>query len=106
MSTDYMLRGSFGRTRYWVNGYMLERPYGGPEEGGWWYDAGTPTGESFGPFTTLEGAREFRDRVEERHADRNADRWPLHSSLATDLWALLVEEGAPKAFPECTPQYC
>lgn len=22
----------------WVNAYMVDREYGGPEEGGWWYD--------------------------------------------------------------------
>jgi len=25
-----------------VNVYLRERLYGGPEEGGWWFDAGTP----------------------------------------------------------------
>lgn len=26
----------------YVNAYEVTRHYGGPEEGGWWYDAGTP----------------------------------------------------------------
>lgn len=25
----------------WVNVYLVDRAYGGPEEGGWWYDTGT-----------------------------------------------------------------
>lgn len=28
----------------WINIYAVERHYGGPEEGGWWYDSGTPVG--------------------------------------------------------------
>jgi len=27
---------------YWVNVYEIGRSYGGPEEGGWWYDTGEP----------------------------------------------------------------
>lgn len=26
--------------RYWVTVYAVGRKYGGPEEGGWWYDTG------------------------------------------------------------------
>lgn len=26
------------KTTYYVNVYRVERVYGGPEEGGWWYD--------------------------------------------------------------------
>lgn len=30
------------KTEVWyVNVYELDRHYGGPEEGGWWYDSGT-----------------------------------------------------------------
>lgn len=25
-----------------VNAYLVDRLYGGPEEGGWWYDSGAP----------------------------------------------------------------
>ena len=28
------------RTRYVVAFYEIDRRYGGPEEGGWWYDCG------------------------------------------------------------------
>lgn len=26
----------------YVNAYLVQRCYGGPEEGGWWFDSGTP----------------------------------------------------------------
>jgi len=26
----------------YVNAYRVSRAYGGPEEGGWWYDVGEP----------------------------------------------------------------
>jgi len=28
--------------RVYVNAYLTDRRYGGPEEGGWWYDTGEP----------------------------------------------------------------
>jgi hypothetical protein len=35
--------------QFYVNVYDLSRHYGGPEEGGWWYDAGDVI-EVHGPF--------------------------------------------------------
>lgn len=29
------------RPRFYVNAYHVQLAYGGPEEGGWWYDTGT-----------------------------------------------------------------
>jgi hypothetical protein len=36
----YMVPGS--ETLLYVNAYEVSRPYGGPEEGGWWYDSYSP----------------------------------------------------------------
>jgi hypothetical protein len=34
---------AMGDTRYiWVNVYDTAKRYGGPEEGGWWFETGTP----------------------------------------------------------------
>lgn len=43
--------------------FEVERRYGGPEEGGWWYDAGTPVAHSR-PFLTEGGARRAASRME------------------------------------------
>ena len=40
--------------KYYLNVYEVGRAYGGPEEGGWWYDHGT----------FLECIGEFSDRLE------------------------------------------
>lgn len=34
--------GNFFPKPTYVSAFMLERYYGGPEEGGWWYDTQTP----------------------------------------------------------------
>jgi hypothetical protein len=30
------------QSKFYVNVYEVDRSYGGPEEGGWWYDSGVP----------------------------------------------------------------
>lgn len=41
---DYSLAHSIGfdpSTDRWMNIHEVDREYGGPEEGGWWFDSGT-----------------------------------------------------------------
>ena len=42
MRTLFRVRESFHYVDFYVNTYMIDRAYGGREEGGWWYDAGHP----------------------------------------------------------------
>ena len=45
----------------WVNTYHVTRHYGGPEEGGWWYDRGEPVGST--RCKTPEAAQALRDEL-------------------------------------------
>lgn len=53
----------------YANVYAVTRHYGGPEEGGWWYDAGEPIGSvAMHPDWSWETVRTF---LEALYADRN-----------------------------------
>jgi hypothetical protein len=44
-----------------VNAHAVDRNYGGPEEGGWWYDSGEPLASV--PVTTEDEAATVEDRL-------------------------------------------
>lgn len=54
----------------YVNVYEITRCYGGPEEGGWWYDEGEIV-ESHGPFTDQETADKFMLALCEKYSEKN-----------------------------------
>lgn len=91
---------------YYVNGYEVERLYGGPEEGGWWYDAGTSTGESWGPYETHDDAMDVYYALQGEVDLRNEDRPPLHSVMSDGQFTVMVEDHRPVPYwPEVTPRY-
>lgn len=49
---------------YYINVYDVGSAYGGPEEGGWWYDTGEFI-KTIGTAATLEEARALRNNVAE-----------------------------------------
>lgn len=63
---------------YYIHKYEVAQQYGGPEEGGWWYDSGNPCSD-WKPLMcedeeqacevcrTLNHAERERARVEERY---------------------------------------
>ena len=95
-----------GRTRYVVAFYEIDRAYGGPEEGGWWYDCGelrrvlrvTPDADA--AHRLAARANRLMDLVQTRQR-------PV-SSAAYDggrYAAHVCEDTAPFAFPERRPHY-
>lgn len=85
---------------YYVNKYEIGRAYGGPEEGGWWFDYGIFEGcEAM--FTTYEEAREWADALLLAEGPQ-----PSLSSVSTDyVVAFFVEEESGADWPERKPQY-
>ncbi|WP_242098167.1 hypothetical protein [Sphingomonas sp. CROZ-RG-20F-R02-07] len=96
--------------------YLTQRVYGGPEEGGWWYDAGElctdPALTAFG--ITLPDGHEDRARrmsVEvQAHLDRDWNTGdharPTSSVLSTGRFEARVHDGwPPNAFPAERPRY-
>lgn len=91
------------RERY-VNVYEVERVYGGPEEGGWDYDVGTPL-MTLGPWRDDEDWEDARDRVMDWVDQQNAGKPKPWSVFAEPLMEVAVEEHPAEAFPTETPYY-
>ena len=97
-------------TAFVVSVYLCDRAYGGPEEGGWWYDCGEPSPEH------LKHLRVFSNRAEARlhchgmqemlDREDNVGRSPISSVLSTGQYrALIDEDKLPEAYPAIRPHY-
>ena len=84
----------------YINAYVVTRHYGGPEEGGWWYDAGhcIETLE-----TTEDKADEERAKMEEKHKDKNEG--DINSVLGGCLIEVSTDEQPGEDYPATRPQY-
>lgn len=85
----------------YVNAYRITRHYGGPEEGGWWFDCGEPLGSL--PCTSQ---REAKDKVDEMQAkfDHLAEG-DINSVLGGAEVHVYIEEQFARVFPETRPTY-
>lgn len=88
-----------------VNGYVIHRLYGGPEEGGWWYDQYEPTGQTWGPFASSGEAWGWIEDNAHLEEEQNVGQAPLHSVLSDGLFQLVAEQGPALRFPERAPRY-
>lgn len=50
-----------GTQQWFVGVYLVDRVYGGPEEGGWWFDAGELVQQT--AVNSLDEAEELRERL-------------------------------------------
>lgn len=93
---------------YTVTLCMIDRCYGGPEEGGWYYDHPTPlTGKDHAAhirvFTSEEEALAYARTFEPMIANLNRGRRPLWSVMSSGVYGVHVFEGFPSAPPR--PHY-
>jgi hypothetical protein len=94
----------------YINVYEVTQSYGGPEEGGWWFDCGTP----------LESVRcdsqEQLDTamliMEKRYEVNDNDKWDRerkagpHSCMRGAYGiTVCVEEQFAEAYPQSRPHY-
>jgi len=84
---------------WWVNVYSVDRAYGGPEEGGWWFDVGYP--QEWMRCDTRPQAEQLRERLVELYP-RTGKR---SSVLGGDDWEVVIERHAAEAYPEQRPRY-
>ena len=88
---------------YVVAAYDVDRVFGGPEEGGWWYDAG----ELVRVLRTFRNedraydyARRLNARLQSRSWGPNEGRRDIGSVLSEgEIQALVFERTAPETFP-------
>lgn len=86
----------------YVNVYLVDQAYGGPEEGGWWYLCGEPV-ESI--VADSEGhAKELAISLEAGRYN-NAGRRPIHSVLSEGEYDVRIEQHFARPFPERKPHY-
>ena len=86
-----------------VNAYTVTQGYGGPEEGGWWFDVGEVLASV--PVDSQAEAEVVKARLLERFADQATDR--PRSSAAGDGIDLEVyfQEQVGRDYPDVRPHY-
>ena len=87
-----------------LNEYLASRAFGGPEEGGWWYDTGRFVA-CHGVYATVDEATAARDAKARWLADRRQGLHPPDSVLCTGWPVLRIEPHAGRDFPATRPRY-
>jgi len=96
---------------YYVHKNQVAQQYGGPEEGGWWFDSGTPVeGWIPIPFEDEEEAyakcRELNAQERERaKAEEDYEYTSVLSYRSTHYDYSITESSIPVPFPEERPHY-
>ena len=91
--------------------FRIDRAYGGPEEGGWWYGCGEPVLAPNWPvpvfYTTLEAAREGREAMDSEieKLGLNDGLPSIDSVLSEGRYCAQISDGMPAAFPKTRPYY-
>lgn len=75
----------------YVNAYIVTRHYGGPEEGGWWFNAGEPLASV--PVSDNGDPEVIREDLRVKFADLNREV------------AVYIEEEFATYFPKERPHY-
>lgn len=85
---------------YWVNVYRVDRAYGGPEEGGWWFDTGEP-------IHTLEfrSKREAQDVAEALGTVYHATGSSQSMAAQEPDYRITLERQKGTAYPTHRPHY-
>jgi hypothetical protein len=101
---------SESRPIYIIAVYDVDRRYGGPEEGGWWYDAGTLV-RVVRTMRHEQRAYDYCNRLNRKLRSRvygpNQGKRELSSVLSDGVYEANVWEcTAPAKFPESRPYYC
>lgn len=95
---------------YYVHKHSVSLEYGGPEEGGWWYTVGVPTGFSFGPIVGEDAAYDQARSLNELEHQRreNEEEYDFTSVLAkmSQHFEYSVEDfPTPEFYPKEKPHY-
>jgi hypothetical protein len=81
-----------------INAYIIHRRYGGPEEGGWWYNEGYPLA-----YVDAAGMDDdTANRIFEIIDDAYKKRYPNGDYILTETY---VQKHRPRHFPTVKPIY-
>lgn len=87
----------------YVNLYLVDRAYGGPEEGGWYYDYGIP--EASIPVKTWAEANREEGRLLSLPEFSNEGRPEIWSVNSQGQYEVYFEDSVAKEFPRMKPHY-
>lgn len=88
----------------YVNVYMLERPYGGPEEGGWYYEAGYPYLSIDVTSMSEDDEAELVEALIRAYPDEGKRSSVLYGRDGYD-YMVVVETHEARQWPEEAPRY-
>lgn len=90
----------------YVNVYGHDREYGGPEEGGWWFDTMTPVEEWCRSFSDEILAWAAYNEVKAKLDAADPPTYGLGSVLyCGGVYSVLLEDEPAKRYPEVWPRY-
>lgn len=87
----------------WVNAYDTNRAWGGPEEGGWWYDCGLVLAAV--PCLTDDQVEEAKTRLHQIFDPEFEGNHPIGSVLCEGALLILVEDEQGENYPKERPHY-
>ncbi len=97
--------GDFTVSGFHLNEYEIDRAYGGPQEGGWWYDTGRFV-KCHGRFPTQDEADKARDGLQNYLAEKREGLHEPSSVLSEGEWPeLYVEDHEGRDYPQHRPFY-
>ena len=98
-------RGGFPPGWKFINVYMIDRCYGGPQEGGWWYDCGEFLRTR--PVPPRGDAEKVRDRYQRwlDFALNEHRRSDISSVLSEGRYVAFIEDVPGADFPRRQPSY-
>ena len=110
--TQFKEAAAQARKFYTVAIYMEDRAYGGPEEGGWYYDTAQLVTEPRAAtllrgFDNQKDAFDYADALNQVYMPQwNEGRPEVSSVLSEGRYYAIVNEGMPAPYyPEETPHY-
>ena len=94
-----------GINKHYVNEYLLNRKYGGCEEGGWWFDTGIFV-KCHGSFDSLKEAHQCKGNLYDYLDDARQGQYEPNSVLCDGYTEIYVEGQPGQHFPAALPHYC
>jgi hypothetical protein len=90
---------------YYVAIYETNQEYGGPEEGGWWYDTGERVTDPVA-FATRDEAVAYADTLRPEVAEMNEGRYRPSSVMCNGWFAVeWHRDESPEFYPAERPYY-
>ena len=89
---------------YYLNEYKIWREYGGPEEGGWWYNVGSFV-KCHGRYTSIDEATAADEALVGYVSQKRVGQRPPSSVLGTGWTVTEIETHPGRNYPEVRPRY-